>query len=62
MGKIERWSFEKKLERKEKIGEFIPCPICKKLDGLSTWEGERHLTCRHCGTHYQKKQYYRRKK
>lgn len=62
MGRIERWEHDKKLERTIQIGEYIPCPICKKLDGLSTWEGERYLKCRHCGALYQKKQYYRRKK
>lgn len=58
MGKIERWAHDKKLERKAKIGSHIPCPICLKIDGLSTFEGERHLKCQFCGSTYQKKQRY----
>lgn len=58
MGFIKRLSTEKKVERKNIIGEYIPCPICKKLDGLSTWEGERYLKCQYCGANYQKKQKY----
>lgn len=62
MGRIERWSYEKKAERRSVIGDYIPCPICKKLDGLSTWEGERYMVCQHCGAKFQKKQFYRRPK
>jgi Zn ribbon nucleic-acid-binding protein len=62
MGKIERWSFEQKAKRRDEIGDYIPCPICKKLDGLSTWEGERYMVCQHCGAKFQKKQFYRKPK
>jgi Zn ribbon nucleic-acid-binding protein len=62
MGRIEQWSYEQKVARKQKIGDYIPCPICRKLDGLSTWEGERYMRCQHCGADYKKKQFYRKKK
>lgn len=62
MGKIERWSFENKKSREQCIGDYIPCPICLKPDGLSVWEGERALVCQHCGAKYQKKQFYRKPK
>lgn len=58
MGRINRWSFEQKSARRIKIGEYMPCPICQKKDGLSIWEGERYLLCRFCGAQYQKKQKY----
>lgn len=56
MGFIKRLSNKIKQMRQDIIGAFIPCPICKKLDGLSTWEGERYLKCQYCGATYQKKQ------
>ena len=62
MGRINRWSYEQKVDRENKIGRFIPCPICRKNDGLATWEGERFLKCQHCGANYQKKQLYVRKR
>lgn len=62
MGFIKRLSIEKKVERKNIIGNHIPCPICKKLDGLNTWEAERYLLCQYCGARYQKKQKYVRKR
>ena len=62
MGRINRWTFESKLARKQLIGNHIPCPICQKLDGLSTWEGERYLKCQCCGANYQKKQRYIKKR
>jgi len=58
LGKIERWTTDKKVERRDMIGAYIPCPICRKPDGLSTWEGERYMVCQHCGAKYQKKQKY----
>jgi len=58
MGFIKRWSNEKKIARQNIIGAYIPCPICGRKDGLSTWEGERYLKCQHCGANYQKKQLY----
>lgn len=62
MGKIERWTNEKKIERKNKIGSYIPCPICLKINGLSIWEGERFLKCQFCGADYKKKQFYNKNK
>lgn len=61
MGFIKRWNNDKKLARRIKIGEFIPCPICTKV-GLATWEGERYMRCKFCGANYQKKQKYVRKR
>ena len=58
MGKITRLTTARKVARRELIGNYIPCPICKKLDGLSTWEAERYMVCQHCGAKYQKKQKY----
>jgi len=58
MGKIERWTLEKKSARREVIGSYIPCPICLKSDGLNTWEGERNLMCQNCGARYKKMQRY----
>ncbi len=58
MARIKRWEFKDKVARSKLIGDYIPCPICKKKDGLSTWEGERNMTCRFCGAFYQKKQRY----
>jgi len=58
MGKIERWTEEHKIKRYNTIGNYIPCPICLKPDGLNTWEGERSLECKHCGAKYKKMQRY----
>ncbi|KKL94856.1 hypothetical protein LCGC14_1860460 [marine sediment metagenome] len=58
MGKIERWTYVQKAKRMEAIGGHIPCPVCLKPDGLSTWEGERNLKCQYCGARYDKKQRY----
>ena len=57
MGKIARWSKEKQQQRREIIGDHIPCPICFKQK-LSVIEGERRLVCTGCGARYDKKQRY----
>lgn len=59
MGFVKRWTHDKKIERSNKIGNYIPCPICTRMDGLSTYEGERYLRCQYCGANYQKKQKYK---